>query len=66
MEDEWEYWIEPINGWKYGFPKRIPSHITLDKVYEWLPDNGLALGEITGNKLFDYKIWRKKVEGRNE
>lgn len=61
MEDEWEFWVEPINGWKYGFPKQLPSHLTIEKVYDWLPDNGLSSKELMNNKLFDYRIWRKRV-----
>ena len=30
--------IDPPSGWKYGFPKPIPSHVA-DHV-KWLVDNG--------------------------
>ena len=59
MNDDWEYWIEPLGGWKYGFPKRLPSHLSLEKIYEWLPANGYPKKDMA--PLFDFKVWRKKA-----
>lgn len=42
--------IDPPSGWKYGFPKPIPSDV--QDVEQWLVDNGYPQEEI--NKLGKY------------
>ena len=32
------YYIDPPNGWMYGFPKEFPDGVT--DVHEWLLQNG--------------------------
>lgn len=36
--------IDPPEGWMYGFPKEIPEHI--DDTRQWLIDNGYPEKEI--------------------
>jgi hypothetical protein len=36
--------IDPPSGWKYGFPKPIPTNVV--NVKEWLVENGYPKSEI--------------------
>jgi hypothetical protein len=36
--------IDPPSGWKYGFPKELPSGI--ENVLSWLVENGYPQAEI--------------------
>jgi len=39
--------IDPPSGWKYGFPKPIPTKVIEEgKTHEWLVENGYPQKEI--------------------
>ena len=40
-----KHMIDPPSGWKYGFPKEVPSP-TPSNMTEWLVENGYPRGEI--------------------
>jgi hypothetical protein len=37
-------YIDPPSGWKYGFPKELPNHVT--DINKWLVENGYPQREI--------------------
>lgn len=52
--------IDPPSGWKYGFPKAIPS--TVENVLEWLVENGYPQAEIDAcGEHFYCRYWEKEV-----
>ena len=34
-------WVDPAEGWKYGFPKPVPDDIKDEEVYQWMLDQGV-------------------------
>lgn len=57
------YWIEPMNGWKWGFPKKISHKSYLDDTIEWLVKNGYPKDEIEKlGRHFTWTIWRRPEE----
>jgi len=64
--DEKFYWIEPLNGWKWGFPKKINYNSYLGDTLDWLIKNGYPKEEIEKiGKNFSWKIWRQPEEKKD-
>ena len=60
------YWIEPLNGWKWGFPKKISYNSYLGDTMEWLVKNGYPKEEIEKiGKNFSWKIWKQPEEKKD-
>lgn len=39
--------IDPPDGWRYGFPKRLPNHITTQSsLREWLEKEGYPSNDL--------------------
>ena len=52
-------WIDPPNGWRYGFPKVIPVQTKAngeDAIKAWLLNNGYPQHEIDNGGM-RYKSW---------
>ena len=54
-------YIDPPNGWSYGFPKVIPEEITEEEVPEWLLKNGYPKAEIDNGGL-RYRTWVEETD----
>jgi hypothetical protein len=54
-------YIDPPEGWRYGFPKEIPDNVDTIK---WLVENGYPKEEI--DKLGDYFICRYWNEDKKQ
>ena len=55
-------YIDPPNGWKYGFPKELPPN--MGNIHGWLIENGYPQKEIDNfGQHFRYKLW---TEGEDE
>jgi hypothetical protein len=51
------YWIDPPEGWRYGFPKIYPND-GKKNVYEWLVENGYPQEKIDYlGRLFFTRSW---------
>lgn len=50
--------IDPPEGWRYGFPKRIPREHQ-GRVVEWLIENGYP-ESLTKEKWFHYRYWNEE------
>jgi len=62
-KDEKFYWIEPLNGWKWNFPKKISYDSYLGDTIDWLVKNGYPKEEIEKlGKNFTWKIWQQPEE----
>lgn len=49
--------LDPPSGWRYGFPKSIPSEeYGLVDIREWLIDNGYPEGE-TDFAMKHIRVW---------
>jgi len=65
--DEKFYWIEPLNGWKWGFPKKINYNSYIGDTIDWLIKNGYPKEEIEKiGKNFSWKIWRQSEEKKEQ
>ena len=52
--------IDPPSGWKYGFPKPIPSNV--ENVLKWLVENGYPQKEIDScGQHFYCRYWEKDI-----
>ena len=54
-------YIDPPNGWSYGFPKVIPEEITEEEVPEWLLKNGYPKAEIDNGGM-RYRTWVEETD----
>jgi len=55
-----------LNGWKWGFPKKINYNSYLGDTLEWLVKNGYPKEEIEKlGKNFSWKIWRQPEEKKD-
>ena len=54
-------YIDPPNGWSYGFPKVIPQEINEDEVKTWLLDNGYPKAEIDNGGM-RYCTWVEETD----
>jgi len=54
-------YIDPPNGWSYGFPKVIPQEITEEEVEAWLLDNGYPKAEIDNGGM-RYRTWVEETD----
>jgi hypothetical protein len=53
-------YVDPPSGWKYGFPKPIPSDRREDLI-AWLLENGYPQQEIDAcGKYFYCRFWEEK------
>ena len=52
--------IDPPSGWKYGFPKELPTGVV--NVNEWLVDNGYPQKEIdVCGDYFYVRQWQEEI-----
>lgn len=52
--------IDPPEGWKYGFPKPIPDHVSNPK--QWLIDNGYPQSIMDGyGENFHCRYWEEEL-----
>jgi hypothetical protein len=52
--------IDPPSGWKYGFPKVLPTDVKehQNRTLEWLVENGYPQKEIEAcGKYFHCRYW---------
>ena len=62
-KDDKYYWIEPLNGWKWGFPKKISYDNYLGDTMEWFVKNGYPKNEIEKlGKHFSWKLQQRPEE----
>ena len=55
------YYIDPLQGYKWGFPKPISQENILGDTMEWLADNGYPKEIMDGfGKHFKFTIWSEK------
>tara|TARA_R100000687_G_C6427641_1_gene154102 strand:+ start:412 stop:726 length:315 start_codon:yes stop_codon:yes gene_type:complete len=54
-------YIDPPDGWLYGFPKVIPREINEEEVEAWLLDNGYPKGEIDNGGM-RYRTWVEETD----
>jgi hypothetical protein len=55
--------IDPPSGWKYGFPKVLPTDVKehQNRTLEWLVENGYPQEEIDAcGKYFHCRYWEIK------
>jgi hypothetical protein len=50
------FFIDPEEGWKYGFPKVISKEEKEDDLFAWLIENGYPAELVTDN--LRYRIWQ--------
>lgn len=62
------YYIDPLQGYKWGFPKPISQENILGDTMEWLTNNGYPKEVIDGfGNHFKFTIWSAKpTEGKNK
>lgn len=65
MTDVW--YIDPDEGWKYGFPKVFPDGI--GNIRQWLieqgyPESRIEYWENNGNTGVPYRLWKEKIDER--
>ena len=52
--------IDPPSGWKYGFPKELPTDVV--NVNEWLVENGYPQKEIDAcGDYFYVRKWQEEI-----
>jgi len=51
--------VDPPSGWKYGFPKPVPSN---KATTEWFLDNGYPQFEIDRGMLEHVRFWYEEEE----
>jgi hypothetical protein len=55
------YYIDPLQGYKWGFPKPISQENILGNTMKWLTDNGYPKEIMDGfGKHFKFTIWSEK------
>jgi len=55
--------IDPPEGWKYGFPKPIPSHIMGGKLFtKWLIEQGYPALLIDKQYHKHCRFWNEEIE----
>ena len=60
-DKESSYYIDPLQGYKWGFPKTIPQESILGDTMKWLTDNGYPKEIMDGfGKHFKFTIWSEK------
>lgn len=57
-------WIDPPEGWKYGFPREVPEGIERDAINEWLIEIGYPKEKI--EEYGEYFHCRMIYEEKNE
>ena len=62
---QYEYWIDPPVGWRFGFPKVIPTSVVEesfhdDSIREWLAAVGYPTALM--GKRFPYRIWKEEAK----
>ena len=67
-DKEASYYIDPLQGYKWGFPKPISQENILGDTMEWLTNNGYPKEVIDGfGNHFKFTIWSAKpTEGKNK
>ena len=67
-DKESSYYIDPLQGYKWGFPKPISQENILGDTMEWLTNNGYPKEVIDGfGNHFKFTIWSAKpTEGKNK
>lgn len=54
-----KHMIDPPSGWKYGFPKELPTGV--ENVPAWLVENGYPQKEIdAGGEHFYCRHWHQE------
>lgn len=57
-DKESSYYIDPLQGYKWGFPKPISQESILGDTMKWLTDNGYPKEIMDGfGKHFKFTIW---------
>ena len=60
-DKESSYYIDPLQGYKWGFPKPISQESILGDTMKWLTDNGYPKEIMDGfGKHFKFTIWSEK------
>ena len=60
-DKESSYYIDPLQGYKWGFPKPISQENILGDTMKWLADNGYPKEVMDGfGNHFKFTIWSEK------
>jgi len=57
-------WIDPPEGWRYGFPREVPEGIEGDAINEWMIEIGYPKEKI--EEYGEYFHCRMMYEEKNE
>tara|TARA_Y100000004_G_scaffold195394_1_gene262266 strand:+ start:547 stop:744 length:198 start_codon:yes stop_codon:yes gene_type:complete len=51
-------WIDPPEGWKYGFPRSVPKGVEGDAIVEWMIEVGYPKEDIEAcGEHFLCRMW---------
>lgn len=53
-------YIDPPEGWKYGFPKVLPEEIQTEEIPDWMVSEGYPIQLI--EEFGEYFYWRSWEE----